>query len=59
MVEEEGGKAKESSWCATAQGTEKQSGAEVCLFHTLISREFCGFPIGSMDKLPQWVRHPQ
>lgn len=29
----------------SAQGTEKQGSAEVCLFHTLVSLEFCGAPL--------------
>lgn len=58
-MEGEGGKAKESSRYATVQGTEKQSGAEVSLFHALISHEFCGVPLVSMAELPQWIGNPQ
>lgn len=45
VLEGEEGKVKESSQCATEQGTKKQSGAEVRLLHTLVSCEFCGVPL--------------
>lgn len=59
MLEGEEGKVKESSQCATEQGTEKQTGAEVRLFHTLFSCEFCGVPLVSLDELLEHTGTPQ
>lgn len=55
MGEGEGGKVIETSCHATVQGTEKQTSAEVCLFHTLNSHESVEPPLVSMDQLPLWI----
>lgn len=55
MGEGKGGKMIETSCHATVQGTEKQTSAEVCQIHTLISHEFVEFSLVSMDQLPLWI----